>query len=411
MLRAVRPVLLCLLLVVPAIVLRLSGAQPAAPVALLIYGGAVVAASFVLAWAAEAAEVDISSGLAVALLAVIAVLPEYAVDLYFAYRAGERPEYVQYAAANMTGSNRLLLGLGWSVVVLISLFLASRQSGRPVKMLILHHRYRLELGFLLVASLIALVIPLTGEIHLVLGIALLGFFVFYLIRVSRGDGTGNEERELIGPAARIGSLTPSQRRPLVVAMFAGSALAILACAEPFAEALVGSGTALGIDHFLLVQWLAPLASEAPEFIVAILFAVRGKAAMALGILISAKVNQWTLLIGSLPVAYGLGGGSAALVLDSRQVEEMVLTTTQTLMGVAILLMLRFPRWAAWTLLGLFAVQFAIPGTQGRYLISAVYAVIAFVSLINFRHQILPTLTAPFRRTVPARTRQPDSVPV
>ena len=91
MLRAVRPVLLCLLLVVPAIVLRLSGAQPAAPVALLIYGGAVVAASFVLAWAAEAAEVDISSGLAVALLAVIAVLPEYAVDLYFAYRAGERP--------------------------------------------------------------------------------------------------------------------------------------------------------------------------------------------------------------------------------------------------------------------------------------------------------------------------------
>src|ERR671912_502377 len=135
MLRAARPVLLCLLVIVPAILLRLSGAQPAAPVALLIYGGAVVAASFVLAWAAEAAEVDISSGLAVALLAVIAVLPEYAVDLYFAYRAGERPEYVQYAAANMTGSNRLLLGVGWSVVVLIS-FLASRQSGRPVKMLI-----------------------------------------------------------------------------------------------------------------------------------------------------------------------------------------------------------------------------------------------------------------------------------
>src|ERR671912_542580 len=378
MLRAARPVLLCLLVIVPAILLRLSGAQPVAPVALLIYGSAVVAASFVLAWAAEAAEVDISGGLTVALLAVIAVLPEYAVDLYFAYRAGERPEYVQYAAANMTGSNRLLLGLGWSVVVLISLFLASRQSGRPVKMLILHHRYRLELGFLLVASLIALVIPLTGEIHLVLGIALLGFFVFYLIRVSRGDGTGNEERELVGPAARIGRLAAGQRRPLVIAMFAGSALAILACAEPFAEALVGSGTALGIDHFLLVQWLAPLASEAPEFIVAILFAVRGNAAMA-------------------------------LVLDSRQVEEMVLTATQALMGVAILLMLRFPRWAAWTLLGLFAVQFAIPGTQGRYLISVVYAVIALISLIKFRHQILPTLTAPFRGTVPAPTRQPDSV--
>jgi cation:H+ antiporter len=409
MMRAARPVLLCLLLMAPAILLRLSGAGPAPLVALLIYGGAVVAASFVLAWAAEAAEVDISSGLAVALLAVIAVLPEYAVDLYFAYRAGERPDYVQYAAANMTGSNRLLLGLGWSVVVLISLVLASRQSGRSVKMLILHQRYRVELGFLFVASLIAFLIPLTGEIHLVLGIALLGFFAFYLIRVSRGDGAGGEERGLVGPAAWIGNLAADRRRPLVVAMFAGAALAILVCAEPFAEALVGSGSALGIDHFLLVQWLAPLASEVPEFIVAILFAVRGKAAMALGILVSAKVNQWTLLIGSLPIAYGLGGGSAALVLDSRQVEEMLLTATQTLMGVAILLMLRFPRWAAWTLLGLFAVQFAIPGTQGRYLISAVYAVIALISLIKFRHHIIPTLTAPFRRTVPARTAQPDSV--
>ena len=84
MLRAARPVLLCLLLMAPATLLRLSGARPAPLAALLIYGGAVVAASFVLAWAAEAAEVDISGGLAVALLAVIAVLPEYAVDLYFA---------------------------------------------------------------------------------------------------------------------------------------------------------------------------------------------------------------------------------------------------------------------------------------------------------------------------------------
>jgi cation:H+ antiporter len=411
MMRAARPVLLCLLLMAPAIALRLSGVLPAPLVALLICGGGVVAASFVLAWAAEAAEVDISSGLAVALLAVIAVLPEYAVDLYFAYRAGERPEYVQYAAANMTGSNRLLLGLGWSVVVLISLLLASRQSGRPVKMLILHQRYRVELGFLLVASLIAFLIPLTGEIHLVLGIALLGFFAFYLIRVSRRDGTGEEDSELIGPAARIASLAAGQRRPRGVAMVVGAALAILVCAEPFAEALVGSGSALGIDHFLLVQWLAPLASEAPEFIVGIVFAVRGKAAMALGILVSAKVNQWTLLVGSLPVAYGIGGGSWALVLDSRQVEEMLLTATQTLMGVAILLMLRFPRWAAWTLLGLFSVQFAIPGTQGRYLISAVYAVIAIISVIKFRHHLVPTLTAPFRRTAPVRTSQPERVPV
>ncbi len=118
--RALRPVLLCLLAAVPAVALRLAGVHPAAPVAIVVFGAGVVAASFVLAWAAEAAEVDISGGLAIALLALIAVLPEYAVDLYFAHTAGSDPAYMAYAAANMTGSNRLLLGLGWSSVVLVA---------------------------------------------------------------------------------------------------------------------------------------------------------------------------------------------------------------------------------------------------------------------------------------------------
>ena len=123
--------LICLLVIAPAVLLRVAGIDLPAPLALFVFGAGVVAASFMLAWAAEAAEVDISGGLAVALLAVIAVLPEYAVDLYFAYRAGEDPAYVQYAAANMTGSNRLLLGLGWSAVVLVSVYVVGRRSGTP----------------------------------------------------------------------------------------------------------------------------------------------------------------------------------------------------------------------------------------------------------------------------------------
>ena len=94
-----------------------------------IYGAAVVAASFLLAWAAEAAQIDVSGGLAIAVLALIAVLPEYAVDLYYAYVAGHDAEYTQYAAANMTGSNRLLMGLGWPVVVLVSLCVARKTTG------------------------------------------------------------------------------------------------------------------------------------------------------------------------------------------------------------------------------------------------------------------------------------------
>jgi cation:H+ antiporter len=379
-----------------------------AALAIVVFGLGVVAASFVLAWAAEAAEVDISGGLAIALLAVIAVLPEYAVDLYFAHTAGSDPAYVQYAAANMTGSNRLLLGLGWSSVVLISLYVASRRSGRSVKALVLDSGYKRELGFLGIASVVAFVIPVTGQIHLVLGIGLLAFFGYYLWRAAASEH--DDEPELIGPAARIGALPQAQRRTAVIGMFVTAAVVILLSAEPFADSLVEGGHALGIDQFLLVQWLAPLASEAPEFIVALLFAWRGKGGAALGLLISAKVNQWTLLIGSLPIAYMLGGGPVALQLDGRQIEEFLLTATQTLLGLAVLLSLRFPRWAAWTLLGLFAVQFAVPGQTGRYVLCGIYLVLAVVALVRNRQYVVPTITSPFRRTEkPADAERADEL--
>ena len=408
--RLVRPLAVCLALTLPALTLRATGTHPAAVLSLVLFGAAVVAASFVLAWAAEAAQVDISGGLAIAILAVIAVLPEYAVDLYFAHKAGSDPSYVAFAAANMTGSNRLLLGLGWSLVVLVGLVIAGRRTGRTVRELVLDSGYRVELGFLAVASLVAFTIPATGQISLLLGFALLGFFVFYLWRVSQAEA---EEPDLVGPAATIGSLPQRPRRVLVVVLFAFAAVVIVASAEPFAQGLIATGRQLGVDDFLLVQWLAPLASEAPEFIVAILFAVRGKAGDAIGTLISSKVNQWTLLVGSLPIAYlAGGGGTGGLALDSRQVEEFLLTATQALLGVAALLALRFPRWAAWTLLGLFAVQFALPGQTARYVLSGIYLAIALVALVRNRGHILPTLAAPFRRhsgAVPALSA-PRSMP-
>ena len=401
-----QPVALCVTLTVPAVFLRLSGVHPAAALSLAAFGTAVVAASFLLAWAAEAARLDIAGPLAIAILAIIAVLPEYVVDLYFSYTAGHNPDYVQYAAANMTGSNRLLLGLGWPVVVIISLWVASRRSGRSVTELVLQSSYRTELGFLLTASIAAFLIPLSGQISLVLGFALLGFFVFYLWKASRAE---TSEPDLVGPAARIGGLPHRPRRLLVTGLFVFAAAVIVLSAEPFAQSLISTVTQLGIDRFLLVQWVAPLASEAPEFIVAILFALHGKGSDAIGTLISSKVNQWTMLVGSLPVAYLAGGGGTALPLDGRQVEEFLLTATQALLGVAVLLTLRFPRWLAFTLLGLFAAQYAVPGQAGRYLLCAIYGGIAVVALVRNRRYVVPALAAPFRG-LPSVSPQPEPEP-
>lgn len=390
----VRSLLLAVVFVAPAVALRLTGMHPNPVVSLLAYGAAVVAASFVLAWAAEAAQVDVSGGLAIAVLALIAVLPEYAVDLYYAYVAGHNAEYVQYAAANMTGSNRLLMGIGWPVVVIVGLYVARRMSADQASksILALEPGNRVELGFLLVAGLVAFIIPTTGRIHLVLGVAMLAWFGFYLYKLTRGEA---EEPELVGTAAAIGALPDRARRITVVTLFVMSGAVILMCAEPFANSLINAGTELGIDRFLLVQWLAPLASEAPEFIIATIFAARGKSTAAIAMLISSKVNQWTLLMGSLPIAYLAGGGGTALVLDGRQIEEVLLTATQTMMGVALVLSLRFHRATAWLLLALFVVQFPITSTTGRLVLCGIYGALTVVGLLINRRHVAATLRAPF----------------
>jgi cation:H+ antiporter len=388
----IRSALITAVFIAPAVAVRSVGLHPDPVAALVIFGAAVVAASFLLAWAAEAAQIDVSGGLAIAVLALVAVLPEYAVDLYYAYVSGHNPDYTQYAAANMTGSNRLLMGLGWPVVVLVSIIVARKAGANKPSALVLEPANRVELGFLLIAGVVAFVIPASGQIHLALGLALLAWFGFYLYKVSHGDV---EEPDLIGTAAALGELPDRSRRIAVVGLFAVSGAVILLCAKPFAENLVTAGTELGIDRFLLVQWLAPLASEAPEFIIATIFASRGKGAAAIATLISSKVNQWTLLIGSLPVAHVLGGGAPSLALDSRQIEEVLLTATQTLMGVALILGLRFRRAAAWALLALFLVQFPLNSTHGRLLLCGVYATVAIVWLIINRRHLAATVNAPF----------------
>jgi cation:H+ antiporter len=388
----VRSLAITAIVICPALVVRVVGIHPSPVLGLITYGAAVVAASFLLAWAAEAAQVDVSGGLAVAVLGVIAVLPEYAVDLYYAYTAGHVPEYTQYATANMTGSNRLLMGIGWPAVVLVSLLVARRATGRKVGVLDLDASNRVELGFLMIAGVVAFVIPATGHIHIVFGAALLVWFGFYLYKLTRGEV---EEPELVGTAAALGALPDRTRRIVVTTLFGLAAVVIVICAKPFAENLIDAGTQLGIDRFLLVQWLAPLASEAPEFIIAIIFAARGKGVIAIATLVSSKVNQWTLLMGSLPVAFVLGGGGTSLQLDGRQVEEIVLTAMQTVMGVALVLGLRFHRWGAWALLGLFIVQFPITSTDGRALLSGAYAAVAVAALVCNRRQLVPTLLAPF----------------
>lgn len=400
----------------PALTLRLTGLQVGPIGETAAFGVAILAAGFLLSWGAEAAERHVSQGLIIAVVALVTVLPEYAVDLYYAYQAGKvgpGSQYVHYAAANMTGANRLLVGLAWPLLVAIHW---ARGGGRAVE---LTRANAVEVAFLLLASLYAFVIVLKDGIGPLDFVGLAAFFGAYVWR-TRGAPEDEGEDEEPGPAAALNALPVAGRWAATAALTLAACGVILVSAEPFAEGLVGAGRVLGLDEFLLIQWLAPLASEAPAMTVAVLFVLAGRAANGLGVLVSDKISQWTLLVGMLPLAMSVGAGSLAnLPLDARQAEEFFLTATQSLFALGLLLRLRLGLVSAFALASLFGLQvglaFAYRDDAARTV--ATLSVLAWVYLglaailflVNRRHlvDLLRVAFLPPTAGAPSRPERPD----
>jgi cation:H+ antiporter len=345
-------------------------------------GLAILGAAFLLSWSTELAEKDIPQSLALLILALVSVLPEYAVDLTFAIKAAENPEWTHYAVANMTGANRLLIGLGWSSVVLVSCWRRrEHELSIPV-----HHR--LEMKYLIYSTIYSFFIPLREYLPLpesmqglnVFDAAVLfALFIAYARAASRGH---HEEVDHEGPAAWIEDRTTTRtRRLFAIGFLVYATAAIFFAAEPFAESLVELGHHLPIDEFVLVQWVAPLASEAPEFLVALLFAWKLRGHVGIGTLISSKVNQWTLLVGALPVAFAAASGELIpLPLDARQTEELFLTSAQSLLAAMLIVDLEFSRLEAVLLAAAFSVQLFFTEAAVRTAFALLY-LFMFVALV------------------------------
>ncbi len=362
-------IIAAILLTIPGAALRLLGMHIDPLVDSGIYGLAVVGAAFLLSWGAEVAQHDIPRSLALTILALIAVLPEYAVDMYLAWQAaGDPATYGPLALVNMS--------------------LRARKAGRRADGITLDEGQNTEILFLGLATLYSFLIPIKGTLDLIDVAVLVTIFGFYAWQVSKAEQV---EPELIGPARVIGGLPDLPRRLITVLFFAIAGAAIVLVAEPFAESLIAAGTELGFDRRTLVQWLAPLASETPEFIITGIFAARLLGAAALGALVSSKVNQWTLLVGTVPLVFNLASYvigkpvPAVLRLDHVQRDDLLLTSAQSAFAVAMLLGLHLSLWEAAMLTGLFLIQLIVPQTHTA--VTIVYLVLSVFFVVRNRTQI------------------------
>lgn len=393
------PVLVIAGMGIPAVALRFVDADLSAAAAVGIFGLGILAAAMLLGGASEAAQQDIPPSLSIAVLAFVAVLPEYAIDLLFAWRAGDDPEQARFAIANMTGGNRLLLGVGWSAVLFAYIARNKFILGHPSRVLELPHTISLEVVAMGAATIVAFAIPLVGNINLIVSAVLLVIFGTYLYYAARQPV---EKPEVGGPADMVTQLPRWRRRMVLVGLFAFAAGVIVASAEPFADGLIELGESIGVDEFLLVQWLAPLASESPEFLAAMYLVWRGAARYGMTALISSKVNQFTLLIASLPIAFSISGGTLdGLPMDGRQQGEVFLTAAQSLFGLMLVLDKRMSLGAAAVLLTLFLAQFALTDSTVRIAFAIAYLVLASGLLLR-RYRLIPnTIREAFGRTAVA----------
>jgi cation:H+ antiporter len=363
----------------PGVLVQLSGGVVPAALQLVAYGVAVVAAAFMLAWACEAAQADVAQGLVVAAVAFVAILPEFVVEVHFAFQGR-----ADYTTANLTGASRLLLGFCIAMPAVVAL-LPRRWRPRSIGRLELAPPHRVELAILAVAALWTLLAASRGRLSALDGVVLLGLYLWYLRRTAAASE--GESPALVGVSADLAALPARQRRRWVGGLMLYAALVILMTAVPFGDAVLSTGALVGISPYLLLQWLVPVATEMPELVVAFVLLTHRRSGQSIALLLAGAVSQYTLALGTLPIAFLLGKGTGPLPLAPRERIELFLTVGVALYAVAALVSLRVSRGDASIMLALFAAQFLVPSVFTRLALAVVFLVLAVDILVSERRHL------------------------
>ncbi len=356
----------------------------------LLTGISIIAGAFLVSWAAESSQEYLPPNLVLALIAIINVIPEYVVDIYFTWVAGNNPEYTHYAVSNMTGANRMLIGIVWPLILLVYLFarIREKKQNELPNYIQMEKSNILEISFLLLSTIYCFIIPFKGKLELIDTLILFLIFGVYIFLATK---MGKKEPELEGPPLYISTLPEFKKKLLLTVMFVFAGITFLASAEPFGESLLIIGAKIaenfGFDpqlaKFLMVQWVAPIASESPEIIVVVIFAWKLLATDSFTTVVSSKINQWTLLVGFIPLVYYLslvyhGHSGGPMVLDELQIHEIFLTAVQSFFALVILLDFKFTILKAVLISVPFFAQLLNPSI--RMEVAYVYLILSFFAL-------------------------------
>jgi cation:H+ antiporter len=323
----------------------------------------VLASAILIAWAAEAAQFLISQGLALAILAWLQTLPEFAVEAVIAHEATKDPQKIHLVTANFTGSLRLLTGLGWPMIYATAAIFHRKRQNQPIREIVLEDEHSIEVVGLVISILYFVWIYIKGSLDLWDSFVLIVIYGAYLYILRKIPARGEEEiEELEAIPRKILSFSKPIRNAIILGLFIAGGLILYFVAHPFLESMLAVALSLGVSEFIFVQWVSPFLSEFPEKVSAFHWARQPKKApMALMNMVSSNINQWTMLIAMIPFVYSYGlGTTSAIHFDLHQKEEILLTLAQAFVGFMLLLNMSFSWYEAAGLFVLWLAQFIQP---------------------------------------------------
>ncbi len=348
LLQAVYPLFLAFLFVAAPL-------KETSPATVLWTAPAILLSALMIAWAAESAQYFVAQGFALAMLAWLQTLPEFAVEAVLAWH-----QQTHLLLANLTGALRLLTGTGWPLIYFTAAWFHRRRTGQPLRRIVLEEHHSVEVMGLLAALLYIPVIAIKNSLTVYDGVVLIAIYAAYLWILQKLPSEDHETIEDLEIIPRTIVKARRARRIFAIgALFVAGGALIYFSAEPFLASLLALSVLAGVPDFVFVQWIAPLVSEFPEMLSTLYWARRSdRAPMALMNMVSSNINQWTLLAAMLPIVYSMSMGAVTpITFDAKQEMELWLTLGQAAVALVFLMNMELVWWEAAALAVLFALPF------------------------------------------------------
>jgi len=369
----------------------------------------ILVSAFIIAWGAEAAQFLISQGLALAILAWLQTLPEFAVEAVIAWNAGKDPSQTHLAIANFTGSLRLLVGLGWPMIYFVAAGFAWKKTKKIIEVE-LEEEHSVEVFGLLLPILYFVFIWWKGSLALWDAFPLTFFYVVYLWilwKIPPKEESEESLEDLGTVPRRVLALEPRMRNAAIWGLFIAGGIILFFSAHPFLNSMLAIAASMGVSTFVFVQWVAPFLSEFPEKLSAFYWARKiSTANVALMNMVSSNINQWSILSAMIPILFVISAGEIKpLTFDEFQRHEILLTILQSFLGFLLLLNLRLVFYEALILFVFWAIQFFVPSVREEMIL--VYLGWCGVEIVKmlFARQA-PSAWVGLRKTLSARFAEP-----